>query len=54
MADGIKRRNPALVVSTNNTRVVPNRGKATLDEIEAFKNDLRKEAKAKAKIENKG
>ena len=39
----IKKRNPAFVVSTNNTRIVPNRRKATIEEIEAFQDDLRKE-----------
>jgi hypothetical protein len=44
---GIKRANPAFVVSTNNTRVVPNRRNATLEEIEAFKKDLVNQKKTK-------
>ena len=39
----IRKRNPAFVVSTNNTKIVPNRKKATIKEIEAFKDELRKE-----------
>jgi hypothetical protein len=46
---GIKRANPAFVVSTNNTRVVPNRKQATKEEIENFKDDLRKKKDLEAK-----